>query len=292
MDWAEFAVDSELERDVLRRALPLSPSRAGSGSRTEFDQRRDAAHHYVEVECAVAGPSPSSCLRLLGIRPLLVGTAWKVLDLLLEEAFRKTGLPPARVGRWTIREKVQLAASCAARPSSIDVASWQALCFTYVELEGIRHSLVHRRASVSDEDDLVGVDERGQPIRPLTAPEQEAFARAVLRASELVTVSDADLRVAADLDRQLACLSTLHSVSLPDRAFSPSVPLWVVEVPLADAGYVLDLDLLRRRVNAEWVDVVIHFEGLAGQELEGRLEQAPAQPAQVIDPNNAPAWLS
>jgi hypothetical protein len=83
--------------------------------------------------------------------------------------------------------------------------------------------LVHRRAYVNGSNELVGVDDGGNSLAPVTPQEQEALARAAQLAAELVTSCLPDGRTHADLERQLGHLSRLHSATLS--------PVTLAEVP-------------------------------------------------------------
>ena len=65
------------------------------------------------------GPTPTGCIELLQVRPLLVGTAWKVLDLLLETALDLVPLRRDRNHHWSIDAKVKHARANTGRPPAI-----------------------------------------------------------------------------------------------------------------------------------------------------------------------------
>jgi len=50
---------------------------------------------------------------------------------------------------------------------------WDRLTAAYVAAEQIRHSLVHDRARVDGKGDLIGVDDAGSTLCPVTVAEQE-----------------------------------------------------------------------------------------------------------------------
>jgi hypothetical protein len=107
----------------------------------------------------------------------------------------------------------------------------------------------------------------------MTAPEQESFGRAVLRAAQLVTAAQPDERVAADLTAQLASLRGIHEVPLQVTPRIGSLPeLTVILVPGTgpDGTYLLDLGEVRRRSSlgtTSVADLVIRFHDRPGQEL-------------------------
>lgn len=125
------------------------------------------------------------------LRPLAFGTAWKVLDLLVELALFQAGFG---TGGWmTIAEKVRHARGAAGNcpPLSNDNALWSGLMSVYAGTEQIRHSLVHRLAEVDQATgELTGRHRNGQPLVPITAEHQEAFCRVVQRAT-LATLAQA-----------------------------------------------------------------------------------------------------
>jgi hypothetical protein len=189
MTWSDFDTDSALERDVLRRALPLVPTVSDGSRRITVDQITGTMHAALTFGDTL-GPTPAGCIDLLGIRPLLVGTAWKIIDLLLEAALDADNQkPPNNRLRWRIDEKINTAIARTARPSLISSQAWDPLMGTYVATADLRHSLVHRRVHTDAANALIGHDSTGVALRPLTPGEQEALARTALRAAELVTAS-------------------------------------------------------------------------------------------------------
>ena len=133
MSWQDFDVDSALQRDTLGRALPLVETESAEdwGDRINMADPHDPGLTTVLVDSIVNGATPESRIDLLQLRPLLFGTAWTVLDLLLEEALTAAGAPPDQSGgRWSIREKARQARASAGRPSADSARCWQALTLT------------------------------------------------------------------------------------------------------------------------------------------------------------------
>jgi len=295
MSWIDFKFSSALERDLLQRALPLLPIVSDS-SRAIIDLAADSAGIAISVSDTV-GPTPAGCIELLGLRPLLVGAAWKVVDLLLEAALDEAGLQPDNARNWTIKAKIKHAGAGDGRPKVLNVEIWRALTLTYVETEQLRHSLVHRRAYTDASSALVGTNGSGGPLRPLAPVEQEAFVRSALRAAQLVVAANPDSRVEADLIRQLGALDGLHGQALPAVTLLDSLPeITVVVDPEAGEtdGYVLDVPALLRRQPFQGqthADLVVQFRDRPGQDVRGRLEDAPSEIV-IIDPDSPPMWLS
>lgn len=282
---------------MLQRALPLVPTTGGEEASARVDIAADTVSVFLTVS-ETPGATPMSCIELLQIRPLLVGAAWKVLDLLIETALDEAGIAPAKSSKWwIIQEKVALAKKFAGRPTMMSTQAWTALTITYAQTEQLRHSLVHRRAHTDSSHALVGLDEAGRLLRALSAEEQEALARAAVRASEIVTASKPDERVEADLIRQLGVLSGVHGQQLPTVTLLDSLPVIAVvldpENPTSHR-YPLDVPHLWRRQpfgQAMHADLVVEFRDRPGQTLRGRLERAPLETV-VIDLTQPPGWLN
>lgn len=88
-----FAEKVALERDMLTRAMPLVPSDPG-GIRITLHQPGQRAGVSVHAPAAVCGgATPGRCIEMLGIRPLLFGAAWKIMDAVIETAFEIGHVP-------------------------------------------------------------------------------------------------------------------------------------------------------------------------------------------------------
>lgn len=293
MTWPQFELDTALERDVLERALPLPGLIADGRTATAvLDPAMNQAQigiHVVET----LGATASGCIEILAIRPLLMGAAWKVLDLMLEAALAADGVLPQ--GRWTIAKKVSHARSGTGRPVSIPADCWRALMITYAETEQLRHSLVHRRAYTEADGSLTGHSAERAPLRALTVQEQEALARAALRATEMLTGSASGRRAESDLASHLAALANLHGVRFSaDRIESiPRLTVIVDAVPGGSDAFVLDLPYIRARQpfrSAPYTDLIVQIRDRPGTSLRGALEDAPDE-VLVIDLNAPPDWL-
>lgn len=297
MTWADFYTGTALERDVLQRALPAMPSSGQTSARATYDPK--SMGNVIQIGVGdTLGVTAEGCVERLALRPLLVGTAWKVLDALLEEALAQAGVAPNRGTQYTIALKEQRARSGAARPAHFSTAMWQPLMATFAETVELRHSLVHRRVHTDATGALVGMDRAGHPLRPLSGAEQESFGRAVVIAADLAVSSIVDPRDEARLLRHLADLGALHRQQV-DRAQSvpaviPEITIIVDPDPSRGSRYVLDLPALRLWLPFQdagnCADIVIAPRDRPGQELRGRLEDAPSEVV-VIDVDVPPPWL-
>ena len=126
---------------------------------------------------------------------------------------------------------------------------------------------------------------------------QEAFVRSVLRAAQRVSAASPDSRVETDLIRQLGAFARLPGQPLPAVTLLDSLPeITVVLDPEASGAdrYVLDVPALFRRQpfqGSNHADLVVQFRDRLGQEVRGRLEDAPEEIV-ILDPDNPPTWLS
>lgn len=59
--WTEFNLNSGLERDVLRRALPLVPTESDGTNRIVLDLAEDTETRYITATDTV-GATPSGCV--------------------------------------------------------------------------------------------------------------------------------------------------------------------------------------------------------------------------------------
>ena len=108
MSWNDFDEESALERDMLQRALPLLPTVADPSHAMTIDLGAQG-RTFHDGSNRRSRPDPSDCVETLRIRPLLVGAAWKVVDLLLETAFEEDGLAPDSGPGWNIETKLTYA---------------------------------------------------------------------------------------------------------------------------------------------------------------------------------------
>jgi hypothetical protein len=300
-----FTESTALELDLLGRALPLSPLAATGDVRIRVDGGHThigvaAAPLRVHVSLALAdrvGATAEGCVELLGIRPLLFGTAWKVLDLFMDAVMADNNEPTNRLGRYPIAAKVQRANSGQLAQNVLEQDTWDALRHVYTATDELRHSLIHRRVTVDNQGTLTGHDEQGASLTPtLTVEEQEALARAAQRLGEAAGQSPpVDARIQLDLAAWLTRLSGLHGVTL--RAGEPLAVIreltYVVDPDPESGTYPLPVPELWELPNLEGqnaVDLVVEFRDQPGVIARGRLEEAPTELVQ-LSPTALPDWL-
>jgi hypothetical protein len=204
----------------------------------------------LTTQSVIGGMDLPAAVERLGIRPLAFGSAWKVLDLLLEYALAEAGLSPAnrKQKRWRIDEKIAHARSGngQAAPLSTNKAVWQRLMTAYAETEEVRHSLVHRRATVGAAGEVTGADRSGNALRALTLDEQVHFMRAAQRAVKYLQQNSLSSRDEAAILGELDKLAGV--TSMPSTGHSvvshPPIPY---RIPVEE-GQELDLALIKSRI--------------------------------------------
>ncbi len=285
----EFEDATAFERWTLEGLVPLPAARPHSAVK---DIENNAVR--VMVGTAVLRVYAGAVKEVhVDLRPLAVGAAWKVLDLLVELALWQGRLGTRR--RTTIADKVRLASGAAGQcpPLSRDVALWRALTGTYVGTEEIRHSLVHRRAEVERATgELTGRDRSGQPLVPISAAQQESFCRAVERAASAVLANNISPRERSDLAWNLDQLAHLHGQpTIGGQEMAPP-PLAVAPSRMSGASVLVDPSALLSELRANFPDRAAYDASFAlqdGRHMLVELEQAP-QTEVAVDPDELPSW--
>lgn len=283
----DFLGDVDFESYLLQRVAPLMASTAQPVSEYDFEHDRMT---QALAATSILGMTLEEAVEKLGIRPLAFGAAWKVLDLLLEYALDAASFQPTRGRRWSIVEKVQHAKQGhgQAAPLSTYPDIWQRLLASYAATDEVRHSLIHRRATVGAHSEISGRDRQGLPLRPVSKEEQIAFMRAAQRViiyMQQATLSSRDQSaLLAELD-QLANLVGYPATSSSVVQHPPSL----VRVPV-EVGQEIDMDQLkqgiRRRFSTEEVDVIF---AVGADSYQVWLEHIPD--GRVVFSTDA-AWLS
>jgi hypothetical protein len=173
----EFDDSTLLERRMLEWASPRS-RRSKTPTRTDL-------RGLQNISVGLSGVSTSDSDRgeaLEEFRPLLFGTAWKILDLLLEYAL--DGLAGPKLKRWQIEAKRSHAKSFAGGLPGLTGTKgiWPRLCLIYDATVEARNALVHRRLEVDASGSFVNLAASPSTI---TAVEQEAMQGFALYCSEV-----------------------------------------------------------------------------------------------------------
>lgn len=243
---SDFLDDIALELFVIEKVAPLLAT-DGQVAESSYDPSTDHMNISISLNSILGGMSLPDAVEKLGIRPLAFGSAWKILDLLLEYALREAGIAPGS-HRWTITEKAShaKAGEGKASPLSDDLILWKQLLAAYEATEEVRHSLVHRCATFGTNGELTGVDRAGAPLRSLSKDEQIYFMRAVQRAAIYLQQPTLSPRDKSALLGELDQLATLTGSTPTGHTVVKHPPL-PYRVPVEDAQEI-DLKLLKARI--------------------------------------------
>ena len=236
-------------------------------------------------------------MALLGLRGLLFGIAWKVIDFEVESALAVAGVPADQKRGWSIDLK-RNEAKRVQGPREIGEDAWRAVVASYERTSELRHSLVHRRTGVRDQDgSLVGADVNGGRLRPMSVVERDAFGRIALLSASLMIKDLPRRHVERDLLYELHLLKGMHKLSIGETTERDApVEIAVILDPDPDnpRTYTLhlaaDLAGLKARIPTKdrWEDnLVLWARDPPEIELQCCLEDAPDEPT-TIDFDNPP----
>jgi hypothetical protein len=288
---AEFDDATVFERWALQALVPLPTARPHSSI-------KDIGNNAVRVaaETAVAVEYAGGVRKVdVDLRPLAFGTAWKVVDLLIELALAQSGL--GTNGRLSITRKVREARTAAGvcPPLSTDRVLWAALTSAYAGTAEIRNSLVHRTAEVDKVTGrLTGRDDQGGPLSPVSADAQEAFCRAAQRAAQAVIARESSPRERSDLAWNLDQIVGIHGQQPIGGKRMHTAPLAIAPVQMSGAAVVVNPPALLAELRRNFPGRTAYdasFRLPDGQHLLVELEHAP-QAEVAVDPAAPPAWAT
>lgn len=223
------------------------------------------------------------------LRPLFFGTAWRVLDGLIELALvQDSNTPPGQMG-WQPAKKAALLPARGTL-SEVPNAILLPVKALYLNTIEIRHALIHRKTAVAANGALVGHTNAGVPLPAVSTDQQVRMcelAQWLALAIENGSLTNREQR------RVMALLTAL--VGLHGQAIAPPPPLGGVTFVKyqLDDSYVLDLTTIRARVNESVNDsfgMDLQLVTVGGTFLAGEVEGVPDS-AVVVDLSNLPPWL-
>ena len=302
----EFDDDTVFERYVLDRATPLMPRPQGTsvielGESNSTGVSIGIQPAMVHIGLTDSGGSADNQVSAADIRPLLFGSAWKVLDQLIELALEQAGVPyNRRRSEYTITLKVGQAASGSVTPvAPFDLSPdlWSRVMRIYASTHVLRDSLVHRRLVVDPvTGDINGVPRPGEPApTALTIAEQSAFCRVAAGAAQAVIDGHLPTRRAGQLTWALDQLTSRHG--LPSLGAAPAqgvIPVVIVRpAPGLSGDLTVDITDIATRARAA-VGGASHYDleiRLPDHRvLAGPLEDAP-QGQVTFAIARPPGWL-
>ena len=266
---SELSQDLALEKWVLDESLLAMPDPI----RDVIDLRGPNAIISAHATSSLSGDAVAK-FRDKVLLPLLFGTAWKMLDLIVERAWQAQRGPTtpsiaAKVRRTLSNPTEAAPVVCGDQPVIDRVLA------VYRNTVELRHALVHRRVARTADGGLS--EPSGQQI---DKPEVLSFCMISRRLSESVGRT-IDLRERSELAWQLNRLHRLHGESNLQDAYAPR-PVDLVKVAAIDVGGRLTVDVDRskrkaKRINSgfPYADLQVYLPDLETLVLECRLEEAP-----------------
>lgn len=289
----DFADDTEFERFVLTSlgAHRIRPAPGGN-----FDMRGRAQGAVIELSgIASVGARRveefKASLRVLGF-----GTAYKVLDLLVEYVLRENGAPSKHLDFKDKRKRIGKQQGALPVPFDAHREYWDRLAALYGAFLDARHGLIHRMGGATSSSDLKYRTNTGSTA---VVPNSEvtAFMAAVHGAAELTIQGSTERRTLRILAWHLNALRARHG--LPDLAADdPSAGVGRIVADLAvleDGRMRIDVRRLRGTVEGQqqrstW-DLELHGDGRV---FVGSWEDVTNQGAEAFDfdPALPPSWLT
>jgi hypothetical protein len=278
--------DTAFERLTLDKTMPV-PVEGSSGTQVlDFTKTTYSKSATITAGSAmlIITAGGSRTVQLNDLRPLLFGSAWKVLDLVVELAMDLTGEKPDRRGRYNIDIKAKRAAGLGPIPPwDAHPATWATAMHLFSGTVDLRHTLVHRRADVDPDGTLQPAD---PAISPLTAGDQEVFCRVAQRLTTAILDQRVDARLALALPAELDLLASHHGQPLLGGV--PTQPYRMIvrwPVTAGDSGVSVDRAAIEAAALAAEPAPFYELELVLpdGRVLVGRLEGVPADEI-VIDP--------
>lgn len=289
----DFDEASTFERAALAAGFPLI---ARNESYDSIDLR--TAPTTVTMVAFMSSGEHQRAALINDFRPLLVGAAWKVIDLLLEFAFQQNGLQPKKKNKWTITEKQQHATAshgiCPPLTSDADV--WSRLTALYANTVEARHCLVHRRFSLAPSGDMCDIkDEHGHSQPDITAVEQEAFCRVAQIVASMAISTKLSQRNRLDLIWWFDQLAAHHRQAPLSGVHKRPVEVVRINAVRTSIGWTVDLATAHAKASQAfpgrpYFDVEIYFPSSGLPSVIGRLEEAPRVSDLVLDLANLPPW--
>jgi len=296
---SDFAEDTDYERFVLDRLGPHRVRISGPGFIYHDEANPEGGRHRymaVTISPALEGAEPREELRR-SLRPVGLGAAYKILDMLVEHVLRANGVGGVRM---SFKQKTQ---ALLTRPTTLPVPLdrhpelWDRLAKLYLAFQEARHAITHRRAQVTSSGDLEVYNDSRALTDTIAATELAAFAAAVHTLAEAVIGIDADERLARTAAWHLNTLAPRHRLpTLAATAPEAGRRLLVSDLSALENGLVR-FDVARAR------GIVAHQQPPSFWDLElraerrmfvGRWEDVPNGTGDEIDfhPASPPSWLS
>jgi hypothetical protein len=266
---SELAQDLSFEKWVLDESLLAMPD----STRDVIDLRGFNAIIGMHTSSSLSGDAVTK-FRDKVLLPLLFGTAWKMIDLIVERVWQTLGGP----AKPTIAAKVERTISNPNEVASFvcgDQPVIDRVMAVYRNTSSLRHALVHRRVSRTADGGLE--ESSGQQIS-----KQEILALCMVCRRLIESVGRTiDPREQSELAWHLNQLHRLHEETDLQDAYAPR-PIDLVKVLAVEIDGCLTVDVNRAKSKAKsvnggfpYADLQVYFPDGQSIALECRLEDAP-----------------
>ena len=287
----EFDDSTSLERRMLEWAS-LRSRRSKTPTRTDLRRSQNIIVGLSGVSTSDSGRREA----LEEFRPLLFGTAWKILDLLLEYAL--DGLAGPKQKKWTIAAKQGHARSFAGTLPGLSGTQslWQRLCRVYDATVEARNALVHRRLEVDANGSFVNLAASPNSPNTITVFEQDAMQGLALCCSEVALRQVCRTRDELILGWYLNTLANLHRLPLLPSSVESVPVIVVVNAERYESRWVFDAQNAYEKAKSihpgcSFFDLEIHLQGSTLPPVRGELERAAQDAVRSFDPAVIEPWM-
>lgn len=283
---AEFLDRYALDRQVLAQMIEMPPMRGDR--RDAIDLGGPEATGKIisaHTEDSISAQAIDEFKE--GLRSLFFGTAWRILDGVVELALAQDPALPAGGVPWQAGEKKRLLQQGWGVLGELPSAIWGPVKALYVNTIDLRNALVHRKAELRLDGALIGYTTAGAPLAPVGAQEQAhlcELAQWLAYAIEQGSLTSREQRRGMAL---IAAVSTIHGQSISNPP--PLRGVAFVKCSIVE-DMQLDLQRVRQRLGAGQFGIDLLVQTPDGMFLAGEIDDVPDQTV-TIDLGSLPPWL-
>lgn len=284
---AEFLDHHALDRQMLAQYVELPPMRGLPDGLIELSGRNSTSKILsASFHDSISGQAIEEFKA--GMRSLFLGTAWRVLDGLIELALAQDFSPPTQGGgAWRAEVKRKALEQGCGMLAEVPAQLLSIVKALYISTIEIRHALIHRKTQVAEDGSVIGYTNQGAPLRTVKVAEQLhmcELAQWLALAIEQGVLSKREQRRVLAL---LAQLSELHGFTIHNPP--PLSGIALVKYPL-DETLELDLAYVREQAGPGHSGMDLQVVAPGGTILFGEVDDVPDQKL-TIDLANLPPWL-
>jgi hypothetical protein len=283
---SEFLDRYALDRQILARMIEMEPMRGDC--RDSIDLRGPETAGKIigaHIEESISAHAIEDFKE--GLRSLFFGTAWRLLDGVVELALAKDPALPSSGVPWQAGEKKKLLEQGRGVLSEFPNAIWTPVKSLYINTIDLRNALTHRKAELRPDGALVGYNTAGAPLAPMGAQEQVHLCELTQWLAHAIEQGNLTSREQRRVIALLAAVSIVHG-----RLIANSPPLRGVAFVKCSVNEDMRLDLqrVRQRIGAGQFGIDLQVQTPDGTLLQAQIEDVPDQVV-IIDLGSLPPWL-